>query len=411
VEAIEANAAEASVHSVSLARNRSFLLLWVGQFVSQMGDRLAMVAFPWLVYKSTGSALSTGAIFALYTVPYVLFGAFAGVAIDRFNKRTLMVLADVARAALVVLVPIVAQWSLPLVYVLSFLMASAAVLFEPSKLALLPDIVPGERLMRANSLLAIGENLTEIVGYTFAGFTLAYVSTASAFRIDAVSFLVSAVALVLMQYRAPAAASARRATSSIWGDIREGLSYLRHHRGLLMNTILVVASVAGMGASYPLTFLFAVEVLGGGTEAFGIFEAVMGLGYLIGSVALATLATRVPKGWAMIVGLSAMGICLMVVALAGGVWQACIPFTLFGVANAAALIAVDTYLQQTVPEKLRGRVFGVRFTLTQGTWAVSVLIGGALAGLFDIRALFVVAGVIMTVSAVFGLFVRDIREA
>ena len=67
---------------MSLARNGNFLLLWAGQFVSQMGDRLAMVAFPWFVYESTGSALGTGAVFALYTLPYVLFGAFAGVAVS-----------------------------------------------------------------------------------------------------------------------------------------------------------------------------------------------------------------------------------------------------------------------------------------------------------------------------------------
>ena len=370
-----------------------------------------MVAFPWLIYKTTGSALGTGVVFALYTVPYIAFGTFAGVAIDRFNKRNLMMLADIVRAGLVLLVPLAANWSMPLVYVLSFLTASAAVAFDPCKLALLPEIVSEEKLMRANSLLAMGENLTEIVGYTFAGFMLAYVSTTNAFRIDAVSFLASAGALALMRYRAPMRRAIERAKSSVTHEIREGLAYLRHHRGLLVNTIMIVASMAGMGASYPLTFLLAVQVLDGGTKAFGVFEAVMGLGYLLGSVALAAFATRVPKGWAMTIGLAAMGFCLMAVSLAGGVWQACIPFALFGIANAAALIAVDTYLQQVVPEQLRGRVFGVRFTLTQGTWALSVLVGGALAGFIDIRVLFVVAGAIVAVPAIGGLFVREIRDA
>ncbi len=92
--------------------------------------------------KSTGhSALSTGAVLALYTLPYVLFGAFAGVVIDRFNKRAVMVTADVLRAGLVLLVPLVAEHSLAGVYALSFAMASLAVFFDPSKLAVLPDIV------------------------------------------------------------------------------------------------------------------------------------------------------------------------------------------------------------------------------------------------------------------------------
>ena len=394
-----------------MARNGGFLLLWVGQFVSQMGDRLAMVAFPWLVYQSTGSALGTGAVFALYTLPYVLFGAFAGVVIDRFNKRAVMIAADIVRGGLLLIVPFAATRSLPAVYALSFLVASAAVFFDPCKLAILPDLVTKDRLLRANSVLAIGENFTEIVGYALAGFILAYVSTATAFRIDAVTFAVSAAALMLMRYQAPARAAAEQAAHSFWRELREGLSFLRHHHALLMNTLMVVAFVAGLGASYPLTFLLAVNVLEAGTQAFGLFEAVIGSGYLAGSVALATLATRVPKGLAMAVGWATMGVSLVLVAVTTGVWQACIPFAVLGLANAVALIALDTWLQDVIPEPLRGRVFGARFTLTQGTYALSVLVGGALAGVFDVRVLLIVAGVLMAIPGIAALFVRDIREA
>jgi len=376
-----------------------------------MGDRLAMVAFPWLVYKSTGSALGTGAVFALYTLPYVLFGAFAGVVIDRFNKRGVMIAADVVRAGLVLLVPFAATRSLTAVYVLSFAMASAAVFFDPCKLAILPDLVTRDRLMRANSLLATGEHLTEIVGYALAGLLLAYVSTASAFRIDSLTFAASAAALLLMRYQAPARAAAERTARAFWLELREGLIFLRRHHALWMNTLMVVAFVAGLGASYPLTFLLAVRVLDAGTRAFGVFEAVIGIGYLAGALALATLATRIPKGLAMAIGWATMGVSLIAVAATGGVWQACIPFAVFGLANAVALIALDTWLQSVVPEQLRGRVFGARFTLTQGTYALSVLVGGALAGVFDVRALFIVAGVFMAIPGIAALFVRDIRDA
>jgi len=370
-----------------------------------------MVAFPWLVYESTGSTLSTGVVFALYTLPYIFFGPLAGVLIDRFNKRSVMVVADVLRAALVATVPFAASHSLFAVYVLSFAMATAAVFFEPSKLALLPDIVPPGHLMRANSLMATGENLTEILGYTLAGFTLAFVSTTTAFRIDSASFAVSAAALVLMKYRAPLQERGAETASTLRHELREGFRFLRRHRGLFWNTIMIVMSMAGLGAGYPLTFFLAVNVLGGGTRAFGVFEAVIAAGYLVGSIVLAAMATRIRKGHAMILGLATMGLSLAVIALANNTWQACIPLFISGVANSVVAIAVDTYLQEAVPQELRGRVFGVRFTLAQGTYALSVLIGGALAGVFDVRVLFIVAGVLITVPAVAGLFVRDIREA
>ena len=174
---------------------------------------------------------------------------------------------------------------------------------------------------------------------------------------------------------------------------------------------MVVAFVAGLGASYPLTFLLAVRVFDAGTKAFGIFEAVMGVGYLAGSVALATLATRFPKGLAMAIGWAVMGASLIAVAATESVWQACIPLAVLGFFNAIALIALDTWLQDVVPERLRGRVFGARFTLTQGTYAISVLVGGALAGVFDVRALFIVAGVLMAIPGIAALFVRGIRDA
>jgi MFS family permease len=410
VTAIEPNAA-AETPPTSLARNRSFLLLWAGQFVSQIGDRLAWVAFPWLVYEATGSTLGTGAVFALYTLPYLFFGAAAGVLVDRFDRRRVMIAMDVLRAGLALLVPLAAGWSLPLVYVLSFAIATCGVLFEPARLAMVPEIVAKGRLLRANSFLATAENLTEILGWALAGVLVATLSTATAFRLDAVSFAVSAVCLALIRYRAPARAAAERTARAFWRELREGLSFLRHHRGLLANTVVVLASIAGIGASAPLTFFLAVRVFGGDTRAFGALEAAMGIGFFAGSLLLAAFATHARKGWTMIAGLLAMGLCLAVVALTHSVWQAAVPYALFGIANAAALIAVDTYLQEVVPERLRGRVLGTRFTLTQGTYAIAVLASGALAGVVDVRVLFVAAGALIAIPAVAGLFVRDIRDA
>ncbi len=408
---IEANAVAAETQLRPLHRNASFLLLWAGQFVSQMGDRLAALAFPWFVYQSTGSALGTGAVFAVYTLPYVVFGAFAGVAADRFDKRRVMITADLVRALLVLTVPFVASRSLPAVFVLSFAIASAGVFFDPAKLAMLPEIVAARRLLRANSLLSTGENLTEILGWAFAGLLLASVSTSVAFGLDAVTFAVSAAALALMRYTPSAGVAAERTARAFWAELKEGFRFLGRDRGLRANTIMIIVCVAGLGATYPLTFLFAVQVLEGGAGAFGALEAAVGAGYLAGSLALVALATRVHKGRVMIAGLSVMGACLALVATTDSVWMAAVPFAAFGIANAVVLIAVDTYLQEVVPHGMRGRVLGTRFTITQGMYALSVLIGGALAAVVDVRVLFIVAGAIVAISALVGLLTREVRDS
>ena len=198
-------------------------------------------------------------------------------------------------------------------------------------------------LLRANSLLASGENLTEILGFSTGGLSRSpMVSTATAFRVGRRSHSRrQAAALALMRYRAPLRVAAAQQAESLGQQVREGLSFLRHHRGLLVNTAMVVA-VAGLGASYPLTFFLAVRVLHGGPQAFGLFEAAVGLGYLVGSLILAALATRVRLGYATTLGLMVMGLGLVIVAVTGAVWQACMPFALVGLANAAALVCVGT---------------------------------------------------------------------
>ena len=274
-----------------------------------------MVAFPWLVYQKTGSAFSTGVVLALYTLPYVLFGPFAGVVIDRFNKRRLMIVADLVRAGLVLTVALVAHPGLPFVFAISFAMASVAVFFDPCKLSLLPDIVQRRQLVRANSLLTMGENLSEIIGYSVAGLVAYYFSTRIAFAADSGTFLVSAAALALMAYVPPVREAALRQARHVGAEIMEGIRFLFGHRQLAANTVLVVAAVLGLGAAYPLTFLLAVDVLGQGTKAFGLMEAAIGVGYLGGSALLAGLGSRVRKGYAMTVGLGVMGAALVCVGL------------------------------------------------------------------------------------------------
>ena len=106
-----------------------------------------------------------------------------------------------------------------------------------------------------------------------------------------------------------------------------------------------------------------------------------------------------------------MGAGLMLLSVPDRIWVAALVFALVGIANAVALISIDTYVQQVVPEDIRGRVWGSRFMLTQGAYAISVLGGAALAGVYDVRALFVVVGLLVSVPALIAFFVPALRDA
>lgn len=399
------------------ARNPNFVLLVGGQFISQMGDRLAMVAFPWLVLTKTQSALSTGVVLALFTLPYILFGTVAGGVLDRLDRRGVMVAADIIRGGLVLAVPFVAERSTSSVFVLAFLTACATVFFDPGLMALVPDIVPEDDLLTANSVLSATSHITEIVGFAAAGFVVLYLSTRTVFTVDAATFGVSAVTLLAMTLdrvagrgaRAQAADDAAARQPSFWAEIREGASYLAHHAGLRANTLLAVAAVAGVGAFYPLTFLLAAERFHG-PGAFGLMEAAIAIGYVGESVVIGALAKRLRKGLAITIGLMVMGVCYSLPWVMHALPLVLADFVVLGAANAAVLISIDTYVQTVVPEALRGRVWGARFTLTQGMYAVGVLVAGALATHVGLGPLFGLCGLIVFVPALVGLFVPVVRD-
>jgi hypothetical protein len=278
----------------------------------------------------------------------------------------------------------------------------------------LPDIVPGEDLLRANSVLAATTHFTEILGYATAGFVVFYLMR-TAFTVDAATFGVSAVTLLAMTLgEAPPRIGRPADGTTTHGlafltEIREGVSYLVRHVGLRANTVLTLAAVAGVGASYPLTFLLAADRFHG-IRTFGFMEAAIAVGYVAGSIVLGVFGKHLRKGLAITIGLMVMGVCYSLPWFLHALPLVLADFAVLGVANAAVLISIDTYVQSIVPDRLRGRVWGVRFTLTQGVYAAGVLVAGALAAAVALGPLFGLCGLIVFVPALVGLFVPAVRD-
>jgi MFS family permease len=285
------------------------------------------------------------------------------------------------------------------------------VFFDPCKLAILPDLVHKRQLLRANSLLATTETITEMTGFAVGGFVSYYLSTHRVFAVDSVTFVVSAFALLLMAYRPKRRKRVRSSGVGTSVEIREGISFLMHHRGLMANTGMVAAAALGLGASYPLTFLYAARVIGGGARSFGLMESAIAFGYLLAAVAMASVGDRVRKGLATTIGIGVMGAGLTTVSVISNLYFALVPFFVIGAANAVALISIDTYFQETLPEELRGRVLGVRFMITQGVFAASIIAGGALATRVDVPTLFIGCGTLVALPAIVGMYISAVRRA
>ena len=408
---------------VRLALNGPFTAMWLGQVVSSLGDRVHQVALVFLVAGATNySPLALGVVFAAMTVPTFLVGPMAGVLVDRWDRKRVMVGSDLIRAGIVCLIPVASGIGVGIVVGLVFLLAAVSSFFRPARAAALPQVVPDEDLLTANSAMWIADTVSDLVGYSLGGLFVAFLgsSLALAFWIDGASYLASAalVAAVvippLVRAGARAAEGEPPAQTSIRAEMAQGWHFLRHETVLLATTVQAVIAEYGIGALMALSPLLIASLVVGGSDAaaaYGFFEMAMGLGLVVGGIVLGGLAARLPKGPAIIVAFTAFGLVLVAFAATGNLLVAMILAAAFGLANAAFVVPSQTLFQQRTPGEMLGRVIAIRLAVVNGVLALSMATSGALAQAFGLRPVLAVCGVLTAVAGLAGLLVRSIRRA
>lgn len=401
---------------LALVRNRSFSLLWVGQLISFFGDRVHMVALGVLVLQY-GTPLDLGITLGATAVPNVLLGPLAGALVDRWDRRTTMIVCDLVRAGLVLLVPLVVTISMWMVYVVAFLVATVGLLFRPAKSAVVPAIVTEEQLVTANSASTMSETLADLLGYPLAAVivaTLASVLTA-AFVLDAGTYLVSALLIYGMTVPKQDLNAAPFSALAIWREMVEGWGFLTRHAELLANTVISTIAQLAFGAEIVCSFLYAKDVLDQSflpfPENYGWMASALGLGSVIGGLVIGSVATRTPKGPMTIAGFILLGLSLLVAGLVRNVYAAIGLFFLVGVANMLYLVPTITLFQERTPQRLFGRVVSSRQALTFGAMAVSQGLAGYLAGIIGSAEVLMLGGGLIAVAGLIGIFVPAMRNA
>ena len=231
---IPADLSEAGAEAAGLRRqspylrlfaNRNFSLLWTGQLISLIGDRIHVIALGTLV-ATRGTALEVGITFAMTAVPSVFLGPLAGVLVDRWDRRRTMIACDVIRSVLVLLVPLAIEVHIGFVYAIAFAIATVTLLFRPAKTAIIPAVVGDRDLVVANSALSVPETAADLIGFPIAGMIVTALSAVlgAAFVLDAGTYVVSAVLLwAMILPRQVAEAVERISFRAVWREIGGGL--------------------------------------------------------------------------------------------------------------------------------------------------------------------------------------------
>ncbi|MBV7339835.1 MFS transporter [Chloroflexi bacterium TSY] len=364
-------------------RQRNFTLLWLGQLLSTTGDTMLLLALPLYIYEQTGSALETGTMTIVQYLPRILLGSVAGVLADRWDRRRIMMVSDLLRAALLLLLLTGELW---MIYVIAFVEATISQFFTPAKDALLPNLVHKRDLVAANSLNATSRAFMWLAGPTLGGALMALLGLPIVVLIDVASYLLSALLIRFIQNSVMRKESVIQNVESGWESVLQqlqaGFAVVREQHWLQALFIVVGLSMFGQGIINVLFVIFVREIVDVGAWELGWIVAAQGVGSLIGSFIMGRVGNSL-QPFRMIV-LARMGITLaFLVTWNFPLLSVQLVFSaLLGIPAIANGVSTETLLQSRVENRYRGRVFGAmemnRSLLQLGGSVLGTLLGDSL---------------------------------
>ena len=391
-------------------RHRDFRLLWIGQAVSLTGDGIYLVAIAWLVYDISNEPGALAIVGFAWTLPQVAGLLLAGVLSDRFERRRLLVIADLIRFAAIGAIAALAfaesdrLWPVVLLVVVYGL---GQALFQPAFTAIVPEVVPREELLHANALRELMEPLgMRFAGPALGGVLIAALGVGTAFLIDALTFILSAAVLMLIRRRPPL----RTERGSMWRDLAEGYAYVRAHVWLWGT--LVGAAIFLLITYGPFEVLLPYIIrndLDGDAATFGTVLAFGGLGSILAATILSR--TGLPRKHITLMWTAwTVGIALDVgLAVAGAAWQMCLIAVLSFGLGTVGMIIWNTLMNTLVPPEMLGRVSSFDWFVSIGLTPLSFAITGPVASLLGARTTLALAGILGLATSAF-LFLPGMRD-
>ena len=388
-------------------RNRNFRLLWLGQVLSDFGDGMNNLAILVLIQRLTGSTAALATLAVLAALPRILIGPVAGVYVDRWPRRRVMIASDLLRGVLVLLYILVQRpgqvWIL---YLVGFLQASVSTFFTPARMALLPSLLREDELLSANSLSQMTQVLMNLLGMAAAGAIIGAVGTYwPAFLINSGTFLLSLVLVSLI--RVASAPRGKVSTDSVWDVWREvklGITTIVRSRVLVGILVAVGVAMLGLGASNILIVPFLLEDLALQPMWLSAAQGAVSGGMILSGMAVAVLAARIRPTRLITLGLVGIGLSVGLISQAGHVWQVLVLFFVAGWWSTPLNASTTTLFQTLVSDELRGRVGAALNMFVTTSNIASMAAAGMLADMLGVRVVFILAGAISILAGVGALW-------
>ena len=399
----------AGVSTFAALKTRNYRYYWLGLVCYVLGHRAEYVTFAWMVWEVTRDPLYLGYLGLAQGVPLVVFQLYGGVLADRMDRLRLLIGTQLLTAVTLVIAFTMALTGTVRIVPLLALAALSSVFRafdEPSRLSLIPQLIDRARLSNAIALGSIPWQAGRMIGPSIAGILIAAFGGTVGFAMAAIA---SVAALVLYsRLRLEGQPSAGHGQNML-RQLVEGLSFVAHN--FVFAALIALALFnATFGLSYvTLLPIFADVYFEMGARGFGWLNAAHGCGALAGTLTVATLAHAIRRpGVVLLTGATAMGLALMAFAVSPTMALAFASLLIVGYSNTFYLTQVSTFMQQNVPDHLRGRVLSI-YSLCWNMLPLGGLIGGALASAVNARFAVAVGGAMVAANALLLLTSRRLR--
>jgi MFS family permease len=397
--------------SFHLFRRPMFRRLWIASFLSDTGDWLLIVALPVYVLLLTGSGLVTSTVLAVEVVVGIVGGQLAGLVVDSFDRRIVIVACSIAQAlALLPLLAVSDAGDIWIVYAVTAVETALGTFTGVAYSTIIPGIIEGSHLVAGNSLLGISTDVARLFGASAGGFALAWGGLPAVVIVDAVSFL--AVWLLFARHM-PASPPGGHEPSgdrtSPWRRWLEGYAVVRRDRRLWGG--ITVAGMAGLAQGIALVGLvvFVIETLDRSSAAVGSLRGIAGIGTILGGLAMTLWGDRFAYHKVGGFSLIAAGLAFLATwngpAVTTEFWYYLVFFVLAGAPGTTAFVAIFSLLQRATTSDTRGRVFGLLGSVNNAMLGLGLIVGGALIDRVPPRALLDWQGGLLVTAGVLALIV------
>jgi MFS family permease len=433
--------------ALDVFRNRPFLLLWLSQLFTQIGGNMVLFGLTVIVVDSTNSTTANSVLILSFLVPAVAFSAVAGVYVDRFDKRHVLVATNVLRAGLSV-----ALWAvganLLLLLLFNALISTVTVFFAPAEAAMIPQVVPRKQLLSANGVFTLTLNAAFAIGFALLGpIVVTLLGVPALILVVGACYLVAAgfcwtlppappVVAVPGEPQQGTAGEAEEAMGSTLGQLREGIAFIRANRRIAWSLVYLGIAASLVGVLGVLGPGFAKDSLGLETKDFVVVVLPLAFGIVMGILFLNNFGHLMPRRRIIEYGLIALGILVFLMAAAGpisgllgraesaaglgtpadvssliGMVTSLLAIVVFfallaGIAYAFVAIPAQTQLQEDLPEDVRGRVFGVLNMLVSTASFLPIIIVGPVADIFGTTQVLYIVAIAITVSGILSYVTR-----